>query len=400
MALQRRLPENIQGKQVSDDLDFIRGMAAVAVLIYHVRYRFFFDYVDVPRPNWFCKSYYGFTSFGHDAVIIFFVLSGYFISSSVIRDCAKERWSWRRYAINRLTRLYLVLLPGLLLTVFWDKLGIYFSPQHPVYTGIQQFWTSDYFDVASRLNGQTFIANALFLQTILAPPLGSNDALWSLSYEFWYYVLFPLFWIALVARPGFLLSFFGIALAVILLMFVGSNIAMYFPIWLLGTVVAIMPLIGRLKNPRPRWLSWFVIAAFCLALAATHVGPVKRFVGGSQLNVDRVTAILFAFALYVLLHNQSLANDGWFARISRRLAAFSYTLYLTHLPLLVFIRAMWTAPTPWYVAPTTLLFSLVLTLICLLYADLVFRVTENKTAAVREFFVNRWLPRSEKIALH
>src|SRR5262249_13058869 len=146
-------------------------------LIYHVRYRFFLDYANVPSPDWFCNLCYGFTSFGHDAVIIFFVLSGYFISSSVIRDCAKGRWSWRRYAINRLTRLYLVLLPGLLLTVFWDKLGIYFSPQHPIYTGIQQSWISDYFDVASRLNGQTFIANAFFLQTILAPPLGSNDAL-------------------------------------------------------------------------------------------------------------------------------------------------------------------------------------------------------------------------------
>lgn len=254
--------------------------------------------------------------------------------------------------------------------------------------------------MASRLTGQTFAANAFFLQTILAPPLGSNDALWSLSYEFWYYVLFPLLWIALVVRPGFLRSILGIALAVILLRFVGSSIAMYFPIWLLGTAVAIMPLIGGLKTAQSRWLSWFVIAAFCLALSATHVGTIKRLAGGSQLNLDRVTALLFAFALYVLLHNQSLANDGWFARISRRLAAFSYTLYLTHLPLLVFIRAMWTASTPWYVTPATMLFSLALTLICLLYADLVSRLTENKTAVVRQFFVNRWLPYSGKIASH
>ena len=43
-------------------------------------------------------------------------------------------------------------------------------------------------------------ANALFLQTIVAarnaphpvPTFGSNGALWSLSYEFWYYLAFPL----------------------------------------------------------------------------------------------------------------------------------------------------------------------------------------------------------------
>src|SRR5689334_8152514 len=41
-----KLPVNISGKRVSDDLDLVRGLAAVAVLVYHVRYRFFFDYAD------------------------------------------------------------------------------------------------------------------------------------------------------------------------------------------------------------------------------------------------------------------------------------------------------------------------------------------------------------------
>jgi peptidoglycan/LPS O-acetylase OafA/YrhL len=86
-------------------LDLARGLAAAAVLIYHVRYRFYFDYADLRNPDWFCKFFYAVTSYGHDAVVIFFVLSGYFISASVIRDCAKDRWSWRRYAVSRLTRL-------------------------------------------------------------------------------------------------------------------------------------------------------------------------------------------------------------------------------------------------------------------------------------------------------
>jgi peptidoglycan/LPS O-acetylase OafA/YrhL len=34
--------------------------------------------------------------------------------------------------------------------------------------------------------------NAFFLQTIAGPTFGSNGPLWSLAYEWWYYVLFPL----------------------------------------------------------------------------------------------------------------------------------------------------------------------------------------------------------------
>jgi peptidoglycan/LPS O-acetylase OafA/YrhL len=168
----------------SDDLDLIRGLAAVALLINHVRYRFFFADTDVQNPKWFCKCFYALTLDGHDAVIISFVLTGYFILASVIRDGAQDRWSWSRSAISRLTRLYLLLLPGLLLTVFWDKLGMQISPLHPIYTGAEQSWTNDYVPVAARLNGSTFTANPFFLQMVLAPPLGSNEALWSLSYEF------------------------------------------------------------------------------------------------------------------------------------------------------------------------------------------------------------------------
>jgi peptidoglycan/LPS O-acetylase OafA/YrhL len=122
--------------------------------------------------------------------------------------------------------------------------------------------------------------------------------------------------------------------------------------------------------------------------------------GGSGITVDYITGIAFAIALYVLIHNQSPAIDDRFGKISRRLAGFSYTLYVTHLPLLVFVRAVMTSPTPWYVAPSTVMLSVVLTFVCLVYADLVSRVTEHKTAAVREFFMRRLLPRAASTRSH
>jgi peptidoglycan/LPS O-acetylase OafA/YrhL len=47
-----------------------------------------------------------------------FVLSGFLISSTVLRSQVSGDWSWRDYAINRSIRLYVVLIPGLLLGFF------------------------------------------------------------------------------------------------------------------------------------------------------------------------------------------------------------------------------------------------------------------------------------------
>ncbi|MFP6614512.1 MAG: acyltransferase family protein, partial [Pirellulales bacterium] len=107
--------KNSRESIASERLDWIRGIAAFAVLIYHIRYRFFFDYSEVPHTL-STNLFYTLTAFGHDAVMVFFVLSGYFISESVRRDCKKGRWSWIRYLTNRVTRLYVVLIPCLLLT--------------------------------------------------------------------------------------------------------------------------------------------------------------------------------------------------------------------------------------------------------------------------------------------
>ena len=147
------------------------------------------------------------------------------------------RWSWDRYALNRVTRLYLVLIPGLLLTLFWDTLGLDFFPANPVYTGEPRLWSHDFIPVRERLTLEAFTANAFFLQTILAPPLGSNDALWSLSYEFWYYMIFPCLWLAVNAaargwqRPVYLLAGLG------MMVFAGKIITLHLTIW--GCTIAI-----------------------------------------------------------------------------------------------------------------------------------------------------------------
>src|SRR5260370_4948232 len=107
----------------SDSLDLSRAVAACAVLIGHLRTLCFVDFRHLSHRSWPLEALYFFAGFGHQAVIVFFVLSGFLISSTVIRSHVLGRWSWRDYAINRATRLYVVLVPGFLLRFFLVPTG-------------------------------------------------------------------------------------------------------------------------------------------------------------------------------------------------------------------------------------------------------------------------------------
>src|SRR5262245_43740160 len=97
-------------KTVSVHLDVIRGVAAVAVLGGHIRGLFFAEYNQLAAHPLWVTVMYGVTSLGHQAVMVFFVLSGFLVGGSVLKNL--DNWSWRDYLINRLTRLYVVLLPA------------------------------------------------------------------------------------------------------------------------------------------------------------------------------------------------------------------------------------------------------------------------------------------------
>ena len=285
----------VRNSATSHHLDFIRGLAAFAVLAYHIRYRFFVDYQDVELQTLLSKAFYFVTAFGHDAVMVFFVLSGFLISSTVIRDHKLRKWSWRKYSADRLTRLYVVLILGLILTLAWDQAGLSFFGTNPIYTGNAAEWRNDYFDVPSRLNAETFLGNTLFVQTILVQPLGSNDPLWSLAYEFWYYLLFPVLFIAFGRSTRTTTRLGLILIASAIMLFVGKLIVFYFPIWLLGGLVCVVPKSPLFSNFRfYRFAFWSSLLLFGLLTLVGHLSLIKELFGGSVLGGDYLTATSFA----------------------------------------------------------------------------------------------------------
>ena len=386
------MANKLRDSLASDHLNLVRGLAAMAVLVYHVRYRFFLDYADVANPGYLQKSFYALTSFGHDAVMIFFVLSGYFISSSVIRDCRLGQWSWRKYLTNRFVRLYLVLLPGLILTVFWDKLGLYFFSGNPIYSGETRSWRHDFFSVSDRLDFSTFTGNLCFLQTILVPPLGSNEPLWSLTFEFWYYLLFPCAWLAFFGKSvqwwkrGIYLTLCGAGLVL-----VGKTIALYFPIWLLGTVIYLLPRASFLAW-RPRELTACAVILFFAILGLTHLAAIKSVLGSSIVWIDYVTGGSFALLLYQLLENRGPSAGGIYAVFSRWIASFSYTLYVLHMPFLVFVRAFLLPDAPWSPDIVHMGVAAILTIIALGYAVVIAGMAEARTDHVRDWIWDRLRP--------
>ena len=86
---------------------------------------------------------------------------------------------------------------------------------------------------ASRPVDDDFAGNALFLQTILVPVLGTNGPLWSLAYEFWYYAVFPLFGWAWHRRGSWRTLGFAAAGAAMLIS-LPPAIQAGFVVWLLG----------------------------------------------------------------------------------------------------------------------------------------------------------------------
>src|SRR5882757_10976055 len=175
-------------------LNAIRGAAALIVLLGHTRSLFFSSFTAMSGPTTQATNYIARgnrATVGEEAVIVFFVLSGYLVGGSVIRSVKNGTWSWKSYLLKRITRLWVVLIPALILGISLDLLGMHlFGSPTSIYAAPSTTLVPH--DLAERLSWKVFLANAVFLQGILSPTAGTNNSLWSLAYEWWYYLQFPL----------------------------------------------------------------------------------------------------------------------------------------------------------------------------------------------------------------
>ena len=366
-------------------LDAIRGAAALIVFCTHGTHLFLRATLRSALQggaSGLAAPPTGTTTLGHQAVMVFFVLSGFLVGGSVLRSIMGDNWSWGRYLLYRFTRLWVVLIPALLIGYTLDSAGsMYFHGTQSIYAGPagQGMLQSGLTD---RLTPPIFVGNLFFLQGVLVPNVGSNGALWSLAYECWFYVAFPLLVLSLHRQRSALSRGAAGALLTLLLYLLGARIAAYFAVWLIGAGVSLVP----------KRIPAAMRGLYCLCTMGIFT-VVNLVILKFQLPLflsDSLVALSFVVALYGIIHYTETSANRVYRAAAHGLANMSYTLYATHVPLLVFASAL--LARPWQRWPVTVgsasCFGLVLsTVFAASYIS--YRLFEARTGEVRGIVQNR-----------
>lgn len=343
---------------LSTFLDLLRLAAAMAVFFEHA-HGFFLP--SIPGPL---------ASNGMAGVAVFFVLSGFLIRHAT----TKRQQDWQSYGKARLARLYSVLPLALVVTAFADALGRWFSPQR--YTA---FFINQSTGPLDWLTSLTLTNELWFTHHYI----GSDEPIWSLGFEAWYYVFFGA---VLFSRGVWRWLFAALWFAV-----AGPKITLFLGLWLLG--VAIYDLLHRTRFVAPRWAGAVLLVAAYLGYnllttlspgwgvqnmfwitKASAVGPALAYFSSVGILV---AALIIGFALLFPSGRGSIWPEG-FSRAIKWAAGASFTLYLVHQPLLLLLSAAFpdAGKNPF---TGTLVLIEVLALVCLLA-----EVGERKLAFYRK----------------
>jgi peptidoglycan/LPS O-acetylase OafA/YrhL len=353
-------------------LDAVRWVSAAAVAIGHAMGLMLSR--QAGDPHQFLLLNY-LSDLRAPAVMMFFVISGYLVGGSVLLK--GERFRWRPYVIGRFTRIYIVLVPALLLLVGLDGAAYLIDPHSPVYT---HPWPSgvlgsvSIFDLYEPIN---WFVTFFSLESVVAPPLGSGTVLWSLGYEWVFYFIFPLLLVPFFRSKSVLLPLILVIPLIVALAWMDRRLdAMFFAVWVIGAYAR--ALVEFADIPR-----WFSLVGAAIAVLALLVYPIER---SPIVNF----ALGCGFAVYLTRFDK---RERGISRTSdHKLAGFSYSLYVTHLPLMVFLAFL---ANRFAIFPTTgLPFGLVSVcliasalVIALLVAWLFGRLFEDRTEAARSILL-------------
>ncbi|MDO8306586.1 acyltransferase family protein, partial [Herminiimonas sp.] len=167
----------------------LRGLAALQVVAAHLRAQLYPGLKSVPDPALWYQALAFFTGFAHQAVVIFFLLSGWLVGGSLLNRLGQPD-IMLPYAIDRITRLWIVLVPAFVLTLLLAILMDLVDPRR------FDFASDNPWSVAA------FAGNLFGLQDMAVPRFGGNFALWSLANETWYYIVFPLLLLPFTKASG------------------------------------------------------------------------------------------------------------------------------------------------------------------------------------------------------
>ncbi|PCD02933.1 hypothetical protein COC42_00355 [Sphingomonas spermidinifaciens] len=295
-------------------MDAARAALAVAVAFSHAWLLFVTDHR--PGDPWISYPFYFASGFAHTAVILFFVLSGFWIAKSV-EALDRRGWRWRDFLLDRWTRLGIVVLPVLVLGGALDYLG-FAVLRTPVHLNAHDVWFLPR-DMARSLGPVAFAGNLAFLQSILVPPLGTNGPLWSVAFEFWYYLWFAALWLLVRHRR------FSVALLLLVLAAASRDLAAGFLAWLVGAAIWLRG--ARLAIDR----FWPIALFFAATLLWSRLGDRP----GEDLVVAGVAGLFLAALL-----RRNPRFPARLAPVARFGASGSFSLYAIHFPVMAMVAGL------------------------------------------------------------
>jgi peptidoglycan/LPS O-acetylase OafA/YrhL len=364
-------------------MNLLRGMASLQVAAAHLRSELYPGLRGLDEPGLPYMVLAFLTGFAHQAVIVFFLISGWLVGGSLLGKMGRPR-ALRAYAIDRVTRLWTVLVPTLLLVI---GIGLATGAALPAPAG---------FGAAGEFSAGAFVGNLLGLQTIVVERFGGNYPLWSLANESWYYIQFPLLLLVFTGR-GLFQQTAAAAMLALTLAFLPYVMSLYFGIWLLGA------LFSRIRIDCPA-----ATRLLLLALAA-GVSVYYRINGANDDIVPEsfVQDLVCSLPILLLLASmhQAIGNSPLLRRLGslgKCLAEFSFTLYVLHVPVIHFLqheRWTWFARDkldPSSAADFSVYFALLGILMAASYLS--YLVFERNTCRVRRFVKRLLLPTAPKQA--
>lgn len=301
-------------------LDLVRFSAALLVYMYHSNQRFLSQTI-LPASN-----------FGHSSVIVFFVLSGFVIAYV----SATKEAQFPDFAASRISRVFSVAVPAIILTLLLDSLGRMIYPE--IYSGYP------YNQILVRALGSLFMANEIWFISITS---FSNVPYWSICYEWWYYIGFSL----VVFLPRTL----GLSMLALLMLIIGPKLLLLAPIWWLGVLLYKWSSLQNLTSH----VAWTLAISSFIGIVLFHHYDLSGLAAEWLVSkigkawFDQLTFSKFFIADYLLGllvfanfagmriilrdHGSKLLAAE---RPIRYLAGLTFSLYLLHQPLFLFWGAV------------------------------------------------------------
>lgn len=336
-------------------LDLIRFLAANIVFIGHISgQRFTAGILWQVGP------------FKDEAVVIFFVLSGFVIS--YVSD-AREN-TVETYTLARMSRIYSVVMPSIIATFFLDTIGTSLHPD--LY---ESWWGFRHDNKIYQFSLAPLFLNQIWYMEL---PVGSCLPYWSICFEVWYYIIFGVFLFAQGAVRAVLVG--------MVCLLVGPRITASMSLWLIG--VAAYNLRKNLP-PDTRFVGLLgpitpvLWGLYHLYLEPSTIGMVPGWLGTPNLLHDAIVALLFA------AHLVGFDQLGaWFQPLLyaargpiRWAAGATFTVYLLHLPVAQFLITV----VPW--PPSSEITRIIMMPGVLAILFLAAELTERRKSAWREWLV-------------